>query len=125
MDALLGRRQADRGARRRVVAKHCATRKQNYERKYLDMKKIFALMLVVMLLAVGLTACKKAEQKADEAAATVEETAEEAAETVEEAAEEAAETVEETAEETTEAAEEAVEEGAEAVEEAAEEVTEG
>ena len=88
------------------------------ERKYLEMKKIFALMLVVMLLAVGLTACKKAEQKAEETAAAVEETAEQAAETVEETAEQAAETVEEAAETATETVEEAAEEATEAVEEA-------
>ena len=57
------------------------------------MKKIFALMLVVMLLAVGLTACKKAEQKTEEAAAAVEEKVEEAADTAETAVEEAAEEV--------------------------------
>ena len=52
------------------------------------MKKIFALMLVLALLVFGLTACKKAEQKAEETAAQVEEKVEEAAEQVEEKAEE-------------------------------------
>ena len=32
------------------------------ERKYPEMKKIIALILVMVLLAFGLTACKKAEQ---------------------------------------------------------------
>ena len=44
------------------------------------MKKILALMLVVMLLAVALTACKKAEQKTEAPAAAVEETVEKATE---------------------------------------------
>ena len=59
------------------------------------MKKIIALILVMVLLAFGLTACKKAEQKTEEAAAKVEETAEKVEEKVEEAAEKAEEKVEE------------------------------
>ena len=58
------------------------------------MKKIFALLLVMALLACGLTACKKAEKKADETAAAVEEK-------VEETADKAEEKVEETADEAT------------------------
>jgi len=60
---------------------------QCYERKYPVMKKIVALILVMVLLAVGLTACKKAEKKAEEAAAATEEKAEEVVEAAEEKAE--------------------------------------
>ena len=61
------------------------------------MKKIFALMLVLALLVFGLTACKKAEQKAEETTAAVEEKVEEAADAAEAAVEEATENVEEAA----------------------------
>ena len=64
------------------------------------MKKLIALMLVLVMLAVVMTACgKKTADTAKEAATTVEEKSEEAAETVEEAAGAVEGTVEETVEE--------------------------